>query len=204
MVLRSAATAAVGSSASAPPCSAAAAVPSLTSDLKDGQGQERQLQQQQQQQRRRLQQEQQRLRQHEKLRPSLLAGVGSPEEASPTLSRLIETAGIGSLEEAAPGVRIVPVQTAEEAAAEAADAQALIGFCSEEILAQAPKLHWIQVYSSGVDRCVLNPSLHEGDKLLTNGQRIASPALAEHAIAMMMTLVRGLDVYHRNQMQGQP
>jgi phosphoglycerate dehydrogenase-like enzyme len=61
----------------------------------------------------------------------------------------------------------------------------------------------VQVYSSGVDRCVPNPSLHKGDKLLTNGQRIASPALAEHAIAMMMALVRGLDLYHTNQMRGQ-
>jgi phosphoglycerate dehydrogenase-like enzyme len=61
----------------------------------------------------------------------------------------------------------------------------------------------VQVYSSGVDRCVPNPSLHEGNKLLTNGQRIASPALAEHAIALMMALVRGLDLYHANQMRGQ-
>ena len=35
--------------------------------------------------------------------------------------------------------------------------------------------------------------------MLTNGQRIASPGLAEHAIALMMALVRGLDLYHNNQ-----
>jgi phosphoglycerate dehydrogenase-like enzyme len=44
--------------------------------------------------------------------------------------------------------------------------------------------------------------MQEGKKLLSNGQKIASPALAEHAIAMMMMLVRGLDVYHSNQLQG--
>ena len=55
------------------------------------------------------------------------------------------------------------------------------------------------MYSAGVDRCVANPSLHEGEKLLTNGQRIGSPALAETAIALMMALARGLDVYFTNQ-----
>jgi phosphoglycerate dehydrogenase-like enzyme len=83
-----------------------------------------------------------------------------------------------------------------------ADAQVLIGYCDEKILSAAPSLHWIQIFSAGVDRCVANPSLHQGSKLLTNGQRIGSPALAEHAIAMMMSLVRGLDVYHINQLNG--
>jgi len=44
--------------------------------------------------------------------------------------------------------------------------------------------------------------MHEGNRILTNGQRIGSPALAEHAIALMMALVRGLDVYHSNQQNG--
>jgi phosphoglycerate dehydrogenase-like enzyme len=106
------------------------------------------------------------------------------------------------LQAVAPGVEIVLVESTEQAAQEAVDAQVLLGFCSEEILSQAPELHWIQVYSSGVDRCVVNPGLHVGDKLLTNGQRIGSPALAEHAIALMMALVRGLDIYHANQIKG--
>lgn len=101
----------------------------------------------------------------------------------------------------APGVEIVQVSSPAEAAAQAQDAQVLIGFCDEEILSAAPELHWVQVYSAGVDRCVVNPGMKTGSKLLTNGQRIASPALAEHAIAMMMALARGLDVFHSNQLQ---
>jgi phosphoglycerate dehydrogenase-like enzyme len=107
-----------------------------------------------------------------------------------------------TLQAAAPGVEIVVVESADAAAQEIADAQALLGFCDEEILARGEQLHWIQVYSAGIDRCVRNPSLHEGDKVMTNGQRIASPALAEHAIALMMALVRGLDLYHANQLRG--
>jgi len=42
-----------------------------------------------------------------------------------------------------------------------------------------------------------------GNRLLTNGQRIGSPGLAEHAIAMMMMLARGMDVYYANQLSGE-
>jgi len=106
------------------------------------------------------------------------------------------------LQAVAPGVEIVLVDNLEQAVTQAANAQAVLGFCNQELFANAPQLHWIQVYASGVDRCVVHPGLYEGNKLLTNGQRIASPALAEHAIALMMALVRGLDVYHANQLQG--
>ena len=103
----------------------------------------------------------------------------------------------------APGVEFVIVESVEQARVEAVDAQAVLGICDEQILSASPELFWIQVYSAGVERCVENPAMHKGNKLLTNGQRIGSPALAEHAIAMMMMLARGLDVYHANQLKGE-
>lgn len=106
------------------------------------------------------------------------------------------------LQAVAPGVEVVFVQSAQEAEREVRDAQAMIGSCDERILSQGPGLRWVQVYSAGVDRCVGNPSLRSGGIVLSNGQRIASPALAEHAIALMMALVRGLDRYHANQLRG--
>lgn len=109
---------------------------------------------------------------------------------------------VAALREVAPGVEITAVSSAEAAAAAVEDAQVMIGSCDESILSRGPGLHWIQVFSAGVDRCVNNPSLAGGGKVLTNGQRIASPALAEHAIALMMALVRGIDVYHANQLAG--
>jgi phosphoglycerate dehydrogenase-like enzyme len=107
------------------------------------------------------------------------------------------------LQQVAPGVEIINAESQAQAVTEVADAQVAMGFCSKDILAAAPQLHWVQVYSSGVEHCVSQPGMREGDKLLTNGQAIGSPALAEHAIALMMALVRGLDVYHGNQLQGQ-
>ncbi len=110
---------------------------------------------------------------------------------------------LADLQMVAPGVEIVMVDSKEQAAIEAADAQAVVGICNEGILAGSPELFWVQVYSAGVERCVVLPDMIEGHKLLTNGQRIGSPALAEHAIAMMMVLARGLDLYHANQIKGQ-
>jgi len=109
---------------------------------------------------------------------------------------------LAALQAVAPGVNIVAVSSREEAAREVADAQVLIGFCDEALLSAAPELVWVQVYSSGVERCVNAPALQGGNKILTNGQKIGSPALAEHAIALMMALARGLDVYHAGQLQG--
>jgi phosphoglycerate dehydrogenase-like enzyme len=107
-----------------------------------------------------------------------------------------------ALQAVAPGVDLVAVFSADEAVAAVSDAQVLIGFCSDELVSAAPELIWVQVFSAGVERCVSSPAMQSGNKILTNGQRIASPALAEHAIAMMMALIRGLDVYHDNQLKG--
>ena len=145
---------------------------------------------------------------------SLIGELGLRESATPVsefpgwskpqkvLVRIDRPERLTGLQAVAPGVEIVPVASPAEAASEATDAQVLIGYCDEEILAAAPMLNWVQVFSSGVEHCLANPGMHQGNKLLTNGQRIGSPALAEHAIAMMMALARGLDVYHSNQLNG--
>jgi len=107
---------------------------------------------------------------------------------------------LAGLQAAVPGVEIVLVENEEQAAAEIADAQVLLGMCSAELIETAPTLQWVQVYSAGVEWCI--PALGERNLLLTNGQKIGSPALAEHSIALMMALVRGIDVYHANQLEG--
>ena len=128
-----------------------------------------------------------------------LPGWSVPEKV---IVRSFKPEQLEMLRAVAPGVEVVAVANTAEAEAQADGAQVLIGYCDERILAASDSLHWIQVYSAGVDRCVGNPGMAKGHKLLTNGQRIASPALAETAIALMMALVRGLDVYHNAQMQG--
>ena len=109
---------------------------------------------------------------------------------------------IDELRAVAPDIEVIAVSDEAQALQAMPGAQALIGFCSADLLEAGDALHWIQVYSSGVERCVALPEMQTGDKLLTNGQRIGSPALAEHAIALMMALARGLDRSYVNQMEG--
>jgi len=108
-----------------------------------------------------------------------------------------------SFRQAFPAIELVVVQTMEQAKKAMADADVLLGYCDESLLGDAPKLRWLQAYSAGVEECVGSPLLQSGKVLVTNGQRIGSPALAEHSIALMMMLMRGLDLHHTSQLQGQ-
>ena len=139
------------------------------------------------------------------LRESMTASRDLPGWSSPK-KIVVRQGRPGALDEyqaLAPEVDFVMVESVEQARKEAVDAQAVLGYCDEEMLSGSPGLFWVQVYAAGVERCVANPSIKNGNRLLTNGQRIGSPALAEHSIAMMMMLARGLDVYYANQLSGE-
>ena len=100
-----------------------------------------------------------------------------------------------ALQSVAPGVELVPAKDAAEAAKLAAGVDAVMGFCTPEVLAAGTKIRWIQVYWAGVERCVSIPALAERSILVTNMQRVAAPVMAEHVLAMMLAFSRGLDFY---------
>lgn len=102
-----------------------------------------------------------------------------------------------------PAVEFVGVTTAAEAAQAIVGAQVLIGFCDEEIFAGADALYWVQVYFAGVENCVSQPAMAAGGLLLTNGQRLSGPTIAEHTLGMMFSLVRDLPGYYQSQLQGE-
>lgn len=102
--------------------------------------------------------------------------------------------GIESLQGAAPGVKLVPLEKIEDAIAQAQDADAVLGWCDPRLLAAGPRIRWIQWYFAGVESCLAAPAVRERKLLLTNMQRAQSPVIAEHAIAMMLALARGLDL----------
>ena len=99
------------------------------------------------------------------------------------------------LEAAVPGVEIVGVRTEEEAVQAAPGADAVLGFCTPEIVAADGELRWIQVLWAGVEDCVAIEGLGQRDIVLTNMQRVAGPVMAEHVFAMLLGLTRGLDGY---------
>ncbi len=101
-----------------------------------------------------------------------------------------------------PGVEVVGVANLEQALAEVSAADIVIGFCDLSLLRAAKQLRWLQIYYAGVENCINSPTLQSGTVLVSNGQRLASPALAEHAVTFMLMLMRGMDLYHSQQMQG--
>jgi len=94
-----------------------------------------------------------------------------------------------------PETKIIGVGTSAAAAAEAAGADAVIGFCSDHIVAAARDLVWVQIFGAGSERCLAVDKVGNGDILLTNMQKMSSPVIGEHAVAMMMSLARGLVSY---------
>jgi phosphoglycerate dehydrogenase-like enzyme len=118
------------------------------------------------------------------------------------------------LQAAAPGVKLVAVRTPEEKKAQIADADALLRMpCNREDIAAGKKLHWIQQGSVTVAGCFavaehtnvrqeVPAKLLDGTVVITNLQGVLTRPLAEHAIAMMMTLGRALDINILQQAKG--
>jgi cyclase len=80
------------------------------------------------------------------------------------------------LKRLAPDVEFVPVRTAADAARAAADADAVLGFCTPEVLRAGSKLRWVQAGDDGIDR----ESPRPGGVLLTDLRRLpGTPDLAE-------------------------
>ena len=106
------------------------------------------------------------------------------------------------LQEAAKGVTLVGAPTRREAKAQIADADGLIGNCVADVIDAGAALRWIQTFSAGVEDCVGIPKVHDGGVILTNMQRINGPNIAEHAMALILTLTRQINFYLANQSEG--
>jgi len=103
------------------------------------------------------------------------------------------------LQQAAPRAKLIDIAAATPREIAAADAT--IGVCSAQVLAQAKQLRWIQWPAAGVERCVQQPLMRERHLLLTNLQRTMGPSMAEHVLGMMLMLSRHLDYFLKEQQQ---
>src|SRR5262245_52947490 len=104
-----------------------------------------------------------------------------------------------------PGVEIVGVPGLRNysAMAEAVvGADALIGLCTPEIVSRGTSLKWVQLLNAGADSCATIPAVAARGILVTKLQRIQGPHMAEHAMALMLSLARALPVYAVEQNAG--
>ncbi len=100
-------------------------------------------------------------------------------------------ARLDELKRIAPEVLFVPVKTAPEAAREAGDADAVLGFCTPAVVQAGKSLRWIQVGHAGVEKDLF-PELIKSNIVLTNTQRLYGPNVADQAMALLLCLTRGL------------
>ena len=107
------------------------------------------------------------------------------------------------MREAAPGVEVVGAADRAAAVREAADADAVIGECVPEVIAAGPRIRWVQRMYAGVERCVAIPAFTERGIVLTNMQKVAGSVMAEHVLALMFGLTRGLAAYVPAQAKGE-
>ena len=102
-----------------------------------------------------------------------------------------------------PGVEVVQVDSVDDVRRHGADADALIGTCDPAFVDAAPTLRWIQIFSAGAEHCVNVDRIASGDIVLTNMQKMSSPVIGEHAVAMAMALARGLVQYGKSMPSGE-
>jgi phosphoglycerate dehydrogenase-like enzyme len=92
------------------------------------------------------------------------------------------------------GATIVVARSPEALAQEVVDANAVIGGISKDLFAKAPKLKWLQTYSAGVEAYRWKEFL-DSNIVLTNCRIVQGPNIADHAMALLLSLTRGLDTF---------
>lgn len=117
----------------------------------------------------------------------------------------ISEADLAELARLAPNVNIVTGLSRESALARADEAHGIDAkFASPEFLEKATKLRWVQVQSAGVDRYItIEPLMKNDEIVLSNFRGIHGPAIADHAMAMLLSLTRNLNYYAASQKQGE-
>jgi phosphoglycerate dehydrogenase-like enzyme len=109
---------------------------------------------------------------------------------------------VAELQDIVPGAKFIAFRSDDEAIGQAADADVIIGSCNEQLVNAAPKVKWVQIFWAGVERCLGAARLADGSIVLSNMQKMSSPVIAEHAIAMMLSLTRNLTSYAKDMSDG--
>ncbi len=108
-----------------------------------------------------------------------------------------------ALQQAAGGTDITflkPGDSSENQAQLLESADGFIGLCTPSVLKQAGQnLRWIHNYFVGMDMCKGYSQKQLDTITFTNTKRLSGPAIAEHAIAMLLALTRDVPAYVRAQ-----
>ena len=94
-------------------------------------------------------------------------------------------------------VRVVRVDSEEEALAVMPEIEVVCGEITRALFARRRKLAWIQSWGAGVDG-LLYPELVESDVVLCSAKGFVGVHLADHGMALLLALTRGIHTAIRN------
>jgi phosphoglycerate dehydrogenase-like enzyme len=94
------------------------------------------------------------------------------------------------IQEAGKNVHLILIKDPGELKAHLADAEVILGSIDGNLVPSAKGLKWVQTMAAGVEN--MPAELKEHPCTLTNMQRVYAPVIAETAIAMLLSLTRGL------------
>ncbi|MXZ73763.1 MAG: D-2-hydroxyacid dehydrogenase [Gemmatimonadetes bacterium] len=94
-------------------------------------------------------------------------------------------------------VRVIRVDSEEEALAVMPEIEVVCGEITRALFARRRKLAWIQSWGAGVDG-LLYPELVESDVVLCSAKGFVGVHLADHAMALLLALTRGIHTAIRN------
>jgi phosphoglycerate dehydrogenase-like enzyme len=97
-------------------------------------------------------------------------------------------------------IELLVASSHDEAVQQAAESEASYTWLSPEIIKRAKKLRWVQVGSAGVERYMF-PELVNSDIILTNAKGIYGSQIAEHVMALVLSLARALNILIRRQQE---
>jgi len=107
------------------------------------------------------------------------------------------------VQELMPGVEVIEARNAAEAVVNVKGADAIIGWCSERVIAAAMDAIWAQISGAGAERCMSTERIVNGSVVLTNMQKMSSPVIAEHVIALTLGLARQLPHFAKKMPSGE-
>jgi len=119
-------------------------------------------------------------------------------------ARSISKVEQAELAKIAPNLKVVTGLSQGDALARAEEAHGVDArYATPDFLAKASKLRWVQVPSAGVDRYLGIKPLIENDAIvMTNNRAIHGPTIADHSMAMLLSLTRNLTYYGKKQQEG--
>lgn len=97
----------------------------------------------------------------------------------------------------APRLHLVPALTEAEALPHLSDAIALLGWSTPTMLRSARRLRWFQAYTSGLEALRQVADELPDHLRVTSMRGVAAPAIAEHALGLLLSLTRRLDLADR-------